>query len=251
MVSSRAAECVRRGTPFPVTELSVRPFERLAEATAPDGTLLSLCRHDGAYLIRVDGVELMSTRRSHSERELARLACASLASATAPQVLIGGLGFGFTLRAALEILPADARVLVAELVPEVIEWNRNPEYDLAGDALRDPRVDLRHTDVSNVLRESPGVFDAILLDVDNGAEPLTTADNGRLYGAAGIRRTLAALKPDGCVAYWSATLVPQFMKLLGRVGLQASAQQVRAHATSGPLHTIILARRAVKAAPVA
>jgi len=136
-------------------------------------------------------------------------------------------------------------------VPEVIEWNRNPDYDLAGDALRDPRVDLRHADVSDVLRESPGVFDAILLDVDNGAEPLTTADNARLYGAAGIRRTLAGLKPEGCVAYWSATSAPQFMKLLGRVGLDATAQQVRAHATSGPLHTIILARRPVKPAPVA
>jgi spermidine synthase len=226
----------------------VRPFERLDEATAPDGTLMTLYRHDGAYLIRVDGVELMSTRRSHSERELARLACAPIAGVVAPQVLIGGLGFGFTLRAALDILPADARIVVAELVPQVIAWNQNPEYDLAGDALRDPRVDLRQTDVSNVLRDSPGAFDAVMLDVDNGAEPLTTADNGRLYGAAGIRRTLAALKPAGHVAYWSATPAPQFMKLLGRVGLEATAEQVRAHLTSGPLHTIIVARRTVKVA---
>ena len=119
---------------------------------APDGTVLTLYRHDRDYSIRVAGVELMSTRRYHSEEQLAELVCRPLEKRAGARVLIGGLGFGFTLRAALRTLPADARVVVAEIVGGIIEWNRNPEYPLAADALADPRVELRHADVADVLR---------------------------------------------------------------------------------------------------
>lgn len=216
--------------------------ERLGEATAPDGTVLTLYRHDRDYGIRVGGVELMSTRRYHSEEQLAELVCEPLRNAVAPRVLIGGLGLGFTLKAALRVLPADAEVVVAEIVGEIIEWNRNPEYPLASDALADPRVDLRHGDVADVLRAGRGAFDAILLDVDNGAEALTTSGNADLYRSRGVRQAAAALRPGGRLAYWSADDDPRFAALLRREGLSVEVVRVRAHATSGGKHTLLIAR---------
>jgi spermidine synthase len=220
----------------------VKRIERLGQATAPDGTVLTLYRHDGAYAIWVRGVELMSTRRFHSEERLAELVCSPLCDAPAPRVLIGGLGLGFTLRAALRTLPADARVTVAEIVPEIVEWNRNPAYPLAADSLADPRVELRQGDVADVLRECPGAFDAIMLDVDNGAEALTTGGNAGLYRTRGVRLAAAALRPGGALAYWSADDDPAFAALLRREGLGVEAVRVRAHATSGPRHTLLIAR---------
>lgn len=219
----------------------MKPYERLAEATAPDGTVLLLYRHDGAYLIRVNGIELMSTRRSHSEEQLAALACAPLRSRPDASVLIAGLGFGFTLKAALRLLPSDARMVVAEIVREVIEWNRNPDYPLASAALLDKRVDLRNDDVANVLRDNVAAFDAIMLDVDNGADPLTTSGNARLYDDAGIRRAMAALRPGGTLAYWSAQNDPTFVKALERAGLIVNVQRSRAHATSGGFCSLFIA----------
>ena len=131
----------------------MKPYERLAEAAAPDGTVLTLYRHDGAYLLRIDGIELMSTRRSQSEVQLAELACRGLADQPGVRVLVGGLGFGFTMRAALERLGPDAQVMVAEIVPEVIAWNRNPEYALAGaamDGLAERVASVVHVDLSGV-----------------------------------------------------------------------------------------------------
>src|SRR5690606_19168775 len=133
--------------------------ERLDEATAPDGTVLTLVRHDRDYYIRADGVELMSTRRHHSEERLAEVACAPLRETPGAQVLVGGLGFGYTLRAALRSLGGDATVTVVELLDAVIRWNRTLEYGLAGDALDDPRVTLIHDDVARVLADNPGRFD--------------------------------------------------------------------------------------------
>ena len=159
----------------PAPRTRVKRVERLGEAVAPDGSVLTLYRHDRDYVIRVDGQELMSTRRHHSEDVLAELVCAPLRERAGARVLIGGLGLGFTLRAALGSLAPDARVVVAEIVEEVIRWNRNPDYALAADALRDPRVELRHDDVANVLQAGAGGFDAIMLDVDNGA---AAADHG-------------------------------------------------------------------------
>jgi spermidine synthase len=214
--------------------------ERLDEATAPDGTRLTLFRHGRDYFIRVGTVELMSTRRYHSEEQLAELCCAPIADRPGPRALIGGLGFGFTLRAALRLLPADATVVVAELVEEVIAWNRNPEYGLAGDALADPRVQLRHRDVAELLAEGRGAYDGILLDVDNGAEVLTTGENARLYGRQGVRLAVDALRPGGRLGYWSADDDPRFAELVRRAGLEVEVTRARAHATAGPKHTLIV-----------
>jgi len=219
----------------------MKRVERLAEATAPDGTVLTLTRHDREYSIRVAGVELMSTRRHHSEDRLAELVCAELGEGA--RVAIGGLGLGFTLRAALRALPADARVVVAEIVGEVIEWNRDPAYPLAADALADPRVELVHDDVANVLRAGRGTFDGIMLDVDNGADPLTNAANARLYRRAGIDMAVAALRPGGRLAYWSAYDDLRFADTLRRAGLTVDVIRVRAHDTTGPWHTIFVGTR--------
>jgi spermidine synthase len=221
----------------------LKKLERLDQATAPDGTVLTLYRHDGAYVIRVDEVELMSTRRHNSEDRLAELVCAPLRERTGVRVLIGGLGLGFTLKAALRELAPDARVVVAEIVDTVVVWNRNPDYGLSVAALDDPRVELRHGDVADVLRSSPEAFDAIMLDVDNGAEPLIIAGNGQLYRDAGIRQAVAALRPGGQIAYWSVNRDPDFETSLRGAGLAVDVTKSRAHATSGPWHTLYVARR--------
>jgi spermidine synthase len=225
------------------TSAGVKKFERLEETRAPDGTVLTLYRHDGAYFIRVNGMELMSTRRHHSEDRLAEVVCAPLSNALHARVLIGGLGLGFTLRAALALLGANAQVVVAEILEDVIAWNRHPGYDLAGDALADARVELRRADVVRVLEQNAGSFDGIMLDVDNGAEPLTTAGNARLYRDEGIQLAVRALRPDGCLAYWSAERDSGFERALRRAGLSVDTERVRAHATSGGWYTLYLARR--------
>ena len=220
----------------------MKRVERLGTATTPDGSELVLHRHDGAYAIRVDGVELMSTRRHHSEDRLAELACSPLRDVAGAQVLIGGLGLGFTLEAALRTLAPDASVVVAEIVQGVIDWNRNVEYDLASAALADPRVELRRADVADVIAEHRARFDAIMLDVDNGAEALTTAGNAALYARAGIRAAVLALRPGGRVVYWSAGSDARFEAALRRAGLTVDVVRVRAHVTSGGMHTLFVAR---------
>ena len=219
----------------------MKKTERLDEAVAPDGTILTLYRHDGAYSIRVGGVELMSTRRHHSEEKLAELVCVPLRHRTATRVLIGGLGLGFTLKAALRSLGADARIVVAEIVEKVIEWNRNPEYRFAGDALNDRRVELQYEDVADILKSGKEAFDAIMLDVDNGAEALTTGSNARLYRDVGIQTAAAALRPGGRLAYWSAQGDPVFEDSLRRAGLTVEVIKARAHATSGGFSSLIVA----------
>lgn len=221
----------------------MKRLERLGETVAPDGTVLTLLRRDADYAIQVGGVELMTTRRFHSEEQLAERGCLPLRSRAAPRVLIGGLGFGFTLRAALRILPRDARVVVAEIVSGIIEWNLNPDYPLAADALADPRVQLLHDDVAEVMRRSGGGFDAILLDVDNGAEALTTGGNAALYRAAGVRLAVSALRAGGILAYWSAESDPRFAAVLRGAGLNVEIVRARAHATSGGWHTLLVARK--------
>ncbi len=221
----------------------MKPFEFLEEARAPDGTALTLHRHDGSYIMRVNGVELMSSRRSNSELRLAELVCAPLRDQPGTRVVIGGLGLGFTLQAALRLLPADAQIVVVEIVQAVIDWNRDPRYALAGAAMDDPRVDVVHDDVANVLRQNPGAFDAIMLDVDNGAESLTTAGNAQLYLDAGIRQAVDAMAPGGALAYWSADADPRFARALRRAGLEVDTQRVRAHTTSGGYYTLYIARR--------
>ena len=221
----------------------MKPVEKLASASAPDGSVVTLYRHDGAYLMVVGGIELMSTRRVHSEVQLAALACAQIKGKPDASVLIGGLGFGATLRAALDLLAPDARVLVAEIMPEVIDWNLTPDWPLAGDAMYDPRVVMRRADVIELLRDNPGAFDAIMLDVDNGAESFTTGSNKKLYGEKGIRQAAAALKPGGTLAYWSVDTENAFVRALKREGLTTAVHKVRSHASSGGYNCVILARR--------
>lgn len=222
---------------------ALKRVERLGEATARDGTVLRLSRRDRDYSIQVDGIELMSTRRHHSEDALAELVCVPLRDQAGASVLIGGLGLGFTLKAALRSLGDDANVVVAEIVEGVIEWNRNPDYPLSAEALADPRVDLRHDDVANVLRDSPGAFDAIMLDVDNGADAFTTSGNARLYRKAGVQLAMDALRPGGRLAYWSAGADADFAEALRRAGLIVEEHRVRAHSTSGGRHNIFIGQK--------
>jgi spermidine synthase len=221
----------------------MKRLERLAEARTPAGTVIALYRHDGAYLLRADGVELMSTRRHLSEDRLAEVACERLRDVAGARVLIGGLGLGFTLRAALRQLPDDAEVVVAELLAEVIAWNADPAYDLSAEAMRDPRVRVVRDDVTNVLLGNPGRFDAILLDTDNGPAGMLMSENARLYAARGIGITAAALREGGVIAYWSVGDDPRFAGALRRFGLTVQTLRVRAHDTTGPVHTLYVATR--------
>ncbi|MBL6714651.1 MAG: spermidine synthase [Pirellulales bacterium] len=207
----------------------MKPTILLAEATTDDGRLMTLHEHDGEFQISVAGVPLMSTRQHHSERRLAELACEHLSGRQAPRMLIGGLGLGFTLRAALEGLGPDAQVTVVELLPAVVEWNRNPDYRLAAGELEDPRVELVVGDVADVIRERPRGFDAILLDVDNGASELTTVSNKELYQAESLQRARAGLRAGGCLAIWSADKDPAFVERMELVGFSVTTERVPAY----------------------
>jgi len=206
------------------------------------GKRLSLFQRDAEFSIRLGGtIELMNSRNHHSEDALAELACTRLPARTNTQVLIGGLGMGYTLAAALRHLTADAQVTVAELVPEVVAWNRGPLAGLAGHPLTDARVCIRETDVANILRSHVHTYDAILLDVDNGPEGLTQRDNNWLYGDDGLAAAYTALRPGGILAVWSATRVPIFTQRLHKAGFLVEEVGVRAHAGKGSRHVIWLA----------
>ena len=219
----------------------MKPYEKLGECRTPNGTVLALYRHDGAYLIRADGIELMSTRRHLSEDRLAEVACRPLKDTAGARVLIGGLGLGFTLRAALRELREDAEVVVAELVAEVIEWNANSAYNLSAAAIADSRTRVVRDDVVNVLRDNAGAFDAIMLDTDNGPDGMLMSENARLYDMRGIALTVAALRTGGSIAYWSVGDDPRFVDALKRAKLTVQTLRVRAHDTAGPMHTLYVA----------
>ena len=219
----------------------MKRYERLGEARTPDGTVLALYRHDGAYLIRADGVELMSTRRHLSEDRLADVACAPVREREHARALIGGLGLGFTLRAALRQLRPDAEIVVAELVPEVIAWNADASYDISAEAMRDSRVRVVNEDVVAVLRANPAGFDAIMLDTDNGPDGMLMSENAALYTMNGIALTVAALRPGGTIAWWSVGDDRPFANALERARLRVETMRVRAHDTTGPMHTIYVA----------
>jgi spermidine synthase len=220
----------------------VKPWNLIDRTLTPDGKTISLHEHDGSYFIRVDGVPLMSTHQHASEERLAELACAHVQGVAGARVLIGGLGFGFTLRAALSVLAPDAAVAVAEILGAVIDWNRNPGFPLAAGALADPRVALLPRDVGEVIRETYAGFDSILLDVDNGPAAMSTAGNRHLYDHAGLQATRAALRSGGCAAFWSAAPDPAFAKRLAHAGFQVEVRHARARGNSGARHTIFLGR---------
>lgn len=220
----------------------MKPWVVIGRARTPDGTELTLTHHVSEYIIQADGKGLMSSRMHASEDALAVLGCAGARTRTRPAVLIGGLGLGYTLRAALDVLPADASVLVAELVPEVIEWNRGPLGPVAGHPLDDPRVHVESTDVAAVLARSRRRFDAVLLDVDNGAAALTTASNYRLYDNAGIATIRNALTAGGVLALWSLTDDAEFQQRLSTRGFRVVREKVRARgAKGGARHSILVA----------
>ena len=224
------------------------PWEVLGEATAPDGTKLSLTRRGHEYVILANGKSLMSNRMHGSEEALATFGLKSLPDPREPRVLVGGLGMGYTLRAALNHLPATARVDVAELLPAVIDWNRGPLGPLAEQPLADRRVRVLQGDVAKTLRDNPGVFDAVLLDVDNGPAAFTTDFNGSLYANAGVANARAALKPGGTLAVWSAWDDRKFEQRLRYAGFTVSVEHVRARLKQGgPYHTIFVAKLPARA----
>ena len=221
----------------------MKPTEKLASATTADGEELLLSRRDGVYLLAVDGLELMSSRAHGSEEALARLACEPLAGRRSPRVLVGGLGFGYTLRALLDRLPRDATVLVGEVFESVLAWNREHLAELAGRPLEDPRVRAVCADVGSLL-EREERFDAILLDVDNGPWAFTLRSNERLYGAHGLRRLWRSLADGGVLAVWSASPAPQFERRLRRAGFDARSERVSARkARRGRRDVVFVARR--------
>lgn len=217
-------------------------WERLDAACVPGGAELVLYGRHGDFVIRADGWELMTSRGHGSEEELARLACGPLAHRACPRVLVGGLGMGFTLRAALDHLPADGGVRVSELVPAVVEWNRRWLGSLAGFPLGDPRVRVRCEDVTHALHVSEP-YDAILLDVDNGPAPLTQTDNSALYDDVGLARLRDALVPGGRLGVWSADTDVSFLQRLRATGFRVSEHHVPALSSGGgPLHVLWIAQ---------
>lgn len=220
------------------------PWQHLDQTTVPGGGELRLKRRGAEYSISLNRIELMNSRLSGSEEAMAVLAAERLAGRKQARVLIGGLGMGFTLRAALGCFGADATIVVSELVPAVVEWGRGPMAELFAGCLDDPRVTVRVEDVAAIMREKRGAWDAILLDVDNGPDAFTAPANDALYGMAGLASAGAALKPGGVLSIWSAYRDEAFAQRLKRTGLKVEEKMVRAHrGKSGARHTIWLARR--------
>jgi spermidine synthase len=221
----------------------MRHWTLLGEAPIP-GTKKSLSLYQGKddfFIKLTGGQELMNTRKHGSEDALGALPCRRLKNRGEARVLIGGLGMGFTLAAALAAVGPDAEVTVAELIPEVVEWNRGPLGERSGRPLDDPRTRIYVGDVGKLLRRSPASFDAIALDVDNGPEGLTRDSNDWLYSFAGIAAAQKALRPGGVIAYWSAGPDRDFEDSLRRCGLQVEEARVYAHGSKGARHTIWLA----------
>jgi len=219
----------------------VIPWETLGRGRAPDGGELVLYRRGGEFCIRVDGRELMSSRAHGSEEHMAALACAGRGAGT--RVLIGGLGMGYTLRAALDALPAGAEVVCAEIVREVVEWNRGPLAPLTGGSVTDPRVRIETADVAAVLRSTRTRWDAVLLDVDNGPQALTRKANHALYGEAGLAMIKGTLRTGGVLAVWSADRDRGFERRLRKAGFKAESVDVPARGKAGgPMHTIFVGR---------
>jgi spermidine synthase len=227
----------------------MKPRELIATAQIPGGEELRLFRRDTDFIIALGANELMSSRSSGSEEALALLTCERLRT-EGPHLLIGGYGMGFTLRAALAKLGPQARFTVAELVPEIIDWARGPMAALTAGCLDDPRVELAMRDIVRVIRNASRAYDAILLDVDNGPDGLTRADNEELYSTHGLMSAKAALKPGGVLAIWSAAADERFTRRLKHTGFQVEEVMVRAgRGGKGARHIIWFARAIVNPLP--
>ncbi len=222
----------------------VKPVELIGQALSRDGTILKLIRRSDEYVILANGKSLMSSRMHGSEEALATFACQRARTLAQPSVLIGGLGMGFTLRAALDLLPPDAEVTVAEIVPAVVEWNRGPLGPLAREPLNDSRVRVEIDDVAITLGSRSAQFDAVLLDVDNGPTAFAASNNAGLYDDRGIAAAFAALKMDGVLAVWSAREDRKFEQRLRHGRFVVEVQRVRGRLKKGgPSHIIFLAHK--------
>ena len=224
------------------------PWLLIDKAQVPGGGELRLMRRGAEFSIMFGQVELMNSRLSGSEQALATIACERIRARERPRILIGGLGMGFTLRAALAVLGSEARIDVAELVPAVVAWARGPLAEVFGDSLADPRVRLREADVGRLIRDGRSSYDAILLDVDNGPEGLTRKANDALYDTQGLRAAHAALDPGGVLAVWSSGPNLDFTRRLRRTGFAVDQARANANGTrGGPRHLIWIATRADRA----
>ncbi|MBA4374315.1 MAG: hypothetical protein C0402_15800 [Thermodesulfovibrio sp.] len=221
------------------------PWELLDRALVPgDGGELRLCRRGKEFSIRIDGQELMNSSAHGSEDALAELACTRVRSRSGARVLVGGLGMGYTLAATLRLLGEGGRVVVAELVPAVVAWNRGPLGVLAGHPLQDDRVTVREVDVAEILQSEQQAYDAILLDVDNGPDGLSRKANDWLYSGAGLKAAFSALRPEGILAVWSADPDRAFTRRLRAAGFGVEIVQARSRGPrKGGHHTIWLASR--------
>jgi spermidine synthase len=219
------------------------PWVLLDTAKIPgDGGDLRLKKRGAEFSIMLGSNELMNSRLSGSEEALARLACLRIQDRQKPRILIGGLGMGFTLRAALAELNPNAQVTVAELLPAVVAWARGPMAEVFGNILTDPRVSIVEGDVGRLIRSSRSAYNAILLDVDNGPEGLTRKANDSLYDLSGLSSARTALTPGGVLAVWSSASDQAFTQRLRTVGFGVNEVGARAHGTRrGARHTIWIA----------
>jgi spermidine synthase len=221
----------------------LKPWKLLDSTRVPGSdNEMRLYQRDTELSIRVDGAELMNSRASASENALAELGCARIRERRGARVLIGGLGMGFSLRTALDALQPDAQVIVSELVPAVVRWNRDHLGELANHPLRDPRVSVEELDVAKLIRSAQGDLDAILLDVDNGPEGLTRSENDKLYARAGLLAARAALRAGGVLGIWSAAENSAFVQRLRDAAFEVDQISRRGRGMGkGPRHTIWLA----------
>ncbi|WDR01228.1 hypothetical protein PSQ19_10180 [Devosia algicola] len=222
----------------------MNPWRQLDATQMPgNGGELRLMQRASEFSIMLGTTELMNSRLSGSEEALATLPCERLKQRRHPHILIGGLGMGFTLRAAQAALPPDAGIIVAELVPAVIDWARGPMQPVFADCLDDPRTELWQGDVGRLIGKSAAMFDAILLDVDNGPEGLTRRANDDIYATAGLRAAHKALRPGGILSLWSSAPDHTFTKRLGNAGFKVEEIKTRANGKRGARHVIWLAEK--------
>ncbi len=229
------------------------PTREIDRFTTPSGNVLTLISHDRDFFIELDREELMSTRRTGSETALATIGLAKLPTRDTPRVLIGGLGLGYTLRTALDLLPRRSRLVVAELFPQVVDWNRTHLRHLYGKSLDDPRLEIQVRDVWDAIADghrTGRAWDAILLDTDNGPEAFCLDRNDRLYGRHGLGRLHRALKPGGTLAIWCAdTQTGGFDRQMRRAGFETRRDVVRERGTKGHRYGIFVGTKVTSQGP--